>query len=169
MYYLGEIDATAVYWIIHDDQAILVNAPGQERLREFLSSRMESLGLPFREPDLVLLTSASPTETSGLSSLTSSPRVVAPFGKDAIAQLSGSIDVDRFSSGAPEFLTVAPLTTDSASWCAYSMVINSHDVLFTPAIPRNISPTTAITDRLAQSEYGQNSQWSVAAAIRSVA
>jgi glyoxylase-like metal-dependent hydrolase (beta-lactamase superfamily II) len=139
MYYLGDLESTAVYWITYQELSILVNAPGKDQLFEFLATSLKSLGLPANEPDIVLLTSGNQTECSGLTSLTSSPKVIAPFAREINSKIPNVVSQEQLKSVVPDFITVIPLGKDAVSSSAYSMYINSRQVLITPAIPRNIS------------------------------
>jgi glyoxylase-like metal-dependent hydrolase (beta-lactamase superfamily II) len=69
LYYLGELEQVAVYGLSYQSKFFIVNAPGGPGLTGFLQARLKQLGLEPPPVAGVLLTSATPQETAGLTTL----------------------------------------------------------------------------------------------------
>ncbi|MFO0908684.1 MAG: MBL fold metallo-hydrolase [Isosphaeraceae bacterium] len=80
LFYLGDRDRIAVYALGGKDRVFLVNAPGPSGLPGFVRERLAKLGLEGARLEGVLLTSTSPTHSSGVEELTRAglPLIVAP-------------------------------------------------------------------------------------------
>ncbi|TWU19655.1 MBL fold metallo-hydrolase [Allorhodopirellula heiligendammensis] len=142
LFYFGEIDGVAVYGLVDAEQSIVVNAPGGEQFLTKLQSRFERLGLDFRTPDAVLLTTRQPTHCSGLVSLAKTTLVMAPGGTPSLVSDAGSwpsLDEASLSRKLSTLVEVIALGEGDASELAYLLEIGGKRVLLTPAVPRNIS------------------------------
>jgi glyoxylase-like metal-dependent hydrolase (beta-lactamase superfamily II) len=90
LHYLGDFGGQAVYALATPKGPVVVDAPGDSLLVDFLARRFKALGWQGRKPAAVLLTSAGAEATGGLAELVKSSgcRVVAPkAGLDAVRRL----------------------------------------------------------------------------------
>jgi hypothetical protein len=142
LYYLGDLDNTAVYCVTRDSELIIINAPGGNGFREFLSSRLGSLGLTSTTPTIVLLTSSEANNYSGLESLDPSPLVVVPRGalesmRDVgVENAISDRDFDDITPFPIETIRLEGIRRQSL---AYHFAVGSKQVLVTPRVPRNIT------------------------------
>lgn len=137
LYYLGELENTAVYCIVHGEQMIVINAPGGDLLAEHLSTQLESLGLPAREPNVVLLTSDDVDDRSGLQSLASHPKVVAPPAAIESLQAKG---IEIISHEELKGIVPFPIETIAVdNTLSYVLDYASKQIVITPDAPRKIT------------------------------
>lgn len=137
LYYLGEFGGMAVYCIAHDQQMIVINAPGGDGFAKFLSTQFEALGLPPQEPAVVLLTSSDYHSRSGLSSLATPPLVVAP--EPALNTLLERGVENAMSHKDLAAIATFPIQTIQIDeTLSYVFSLGTKQVLVTPAVPRNV-------------------------------
>ncbi|MBI1310198.1 MBL fold metallo-hydrolase [bacterium] len=94
LFYLGDLNQTAVYCLSDDAALILVDAPGGAKLVDFLSEHLKMFGRELPMLDAVILTGTTPTLVAGLSS------VVNATGCRIIAAESARADVERLCANA---------------------------------------------------------------------
>ncbi|WP_372897362.1 MBL fold metallo-hydrolase [Stieleria sp.] len=137
LYYLGDLDGTAVYGLLREEQLFVVNAPGGEGLVEFLRTQLESLGVTHTAPAAILLTSDSPEARSGLASVAKSTVVVAP--RSVADSLRAEGYVVKTPADADAAMPLPVEVTELPIGLCYSYSTDGKTVLLTPAAPRNLS------------------------------
>ncbi|PAY16215.1 hypothetical protein CKO51_27985 [Rhodopirellula sp. SM50] len=135
LYYLGNLDGTAVYGLRRGEQWFVINAPGGERLVEFLRTQLESLGVTNTTPAAILLTSDLPETHSGLASVAKNTVVVAP--RSVADSLRAQGYVVNTPADAAKLLPVE--VTELPIGLCYSYSTDGKTVLLTPEAPRNVS------------------------------
>jgi glyoxylase-like metal-dependent hydrolase (beta-lactamase superfamily II) len=94
LYYLGDFHEVAVYGFFAASKFFMVNAPGGQGLKEFLMARLRQVGRKPVAPAAILLTSADPPETAGLSSLLAQDRSHVVASPAAWEELKKSCPAD---------------------------------------------------------------------------
>ncbi|MCS7468984.1 MBL fold metallo-hydrolase [Stieleria sp. ICT_E10.1] len=137
LYYLGDLEGTAVYALLREEQLFVVNAPGGEGLVKFLMTRLASLGVPQTTPAAILLTSDLPEPHSGLTSVAKSTVVFAPRSVADSLRADGHVVNTPTETDAAISLPVE--VTELPIGLCYSYSTGGKTVLLTPAAPRNVS------------------------------
>jgi glyoxylase-like metal-dependent hydrolase (beta-lactamase superfamily II) len=142
LYYLGDVQGTAVYGLFACSRFFLVNAPGGPGLIDALKSRLQQLGVAPSAPTAVLLTSCDAEVTCGLKELVERSRawvVAPPAGVERIKQLCppGTIilPADDLPKQAWFKATPIPLRGRGVDPIAYSVSWAGKTVLLSGRIP----------------------------------
>jgi glyoxylase-like metal-dependent hydrolase (beta-lactamase superfamily II) len=140
--YLGDIEGRALYCLNTPKGLFLFDAPGGKGLVEFLSARLKEAGLAGRWPTAVLLTSADPASTAGLSALVakSGCKVLGPrAGRDAVRRACSEgtevLNEDAFGMQRWFDATLIPLSGRGSPALAYRFTWAEKSVLVSGRYP----------------------------------
>jgi len=140
LFYFGEIDNVAVYGIRNEEQWTVVNAPGGERFLETLRDRFETLGLEFREPVAVLLTTNEESGCSGLVDVAATTLVMSPGRLPPSLESTAwpPLDQESLNELVSTTVEIVPIGSPNVFAIAYEFQRGGKQILITPSAPRSI-------------------------------
>jgi glyoxylase-like metal-dependent hydrolase (beta-lactamase superfamily II) len=159
LYYLSTYGGSAVYCLATPKGRIVIDAPGDALLVDFLARRFQELGWAGEKPQIVLLTSADVEATAGLAALVqnSGCQVVAPrAGLEKIRRLgvpeTALLTEDDLEKGGWLQVRVIPLSGRGQAPLAYQVRWAGKTILFSGRIPVKLAATA--TARLLRAVNG---------------
>jgi glyoxylase-like metal-dependent hydrolase (beta-lactamase superfamily II) len=151
LHYLGDFGGAAVYALDTPKGPVLVDAPGDALLADFLDRRFKALGWEGRKPAAVLLTSADKEATGGLAELvkTGGCRVVAPkAGLEAVRRLCPAgtevLTEDDLSKAGWLDVQALPLGGRGVAPVAYRLRWSGKTVLFSGRVLQKLAAPNAV-------------------------
>jgi glyoxylase-like metal-dependent hydrolase (beta-lactamase superfamily II) len=142
LYYLGDLDGRAVYFLATPAHTLLFGAPGGDALAGWVDAKLVDLGLATRAVDAVLLTTCEGEAISGLPSLVTHGgcRVVAAAEAIALVRAlcppaTDLVTSAEFEKAAWIDLKVLPLADVYPGATAYVVVWEGAKVLFSGRMP----------------------------------
>jgi glyoxylase-like metal-dependent hydrolase (beta-lactamase superfamily II) len=155
LHYLGNFGGSAVYCLDGPAGLVLVDAPGNPALVEFLAQRFTKLGWAGRKVATVLLTSADESATGGLAVLVerTSCQVVAPkAGREEVSKLcppgTRLLTEEGLEKSAGIEARVIPLGGRGRAPVAYAVRWAGKMVLFSGRIPVKVGDPAVVQQLL---------------------
>lgn len=145
LFYLGDYADTAIYGFTVDDAVVLVDAPGDSGLVDFLEQQLSNISLNLSRVNAVVLTGVDTKSTAGLAAVIEKTgcRIIAAEAVAAdFRRIHPDMDASILTATEAEVgMDMAPVSVTGfgLNQTAWELTWHDHQVLFTGRIPLKLT------------------------------